>query len=134
MIRVAYQGGVPATRNIQMHANRLAQMSSYGKYGGYLLAGVEVAASCKQIADTGSRLEKNEIFVETIASVGTGWLAGGLALFLVSSPVGWGTAFLLAAGTVVASYTIGKTFRFAYTTYGNKVDLVNGVGVDQICQ
>lgn len=134
-IRIARQGGVPATRNIQMHASRLSQMASYGKYGGYVLTGVGVAASCKQIADADSRLEKNEIIVEALASTLTGVLGSyAITLFLISSPVGWGTALVLATGSVAASYGAGKIARHTYTTSGTKIDLVSGAGVDQICQ
>lgn len=134
-IRIARGGGVPATHNITQHANRLKRLASYGKYGGYALAGVGVAASCMQIADTDSRQEKNEIFVETIMSTGVG-LAGGaiVGIFLVSNPVGWGTALVLAAGTAAASYASGQLAREAYTTYGTKVDFVSGTGVDSVCR
>ena len=134
-IRIARQGGVPATRNIQMHASRLSRMASYGKYGGYVLAGVGVAASCKQIADADSRLEKNEIFVETLMSTGIGTIGGfAVGAFLVSNPIGWGTAIVLAAGSVATSYGVGKLARFGYTRSGAKVDFVSGLGIDQVCQ
>ena len=100
-------------------------MASYGKHGGYVLAGVGVAASCMQIADTDSRQEKNEIFVETVVSTGTSLLASGIiGIFLVSNPIGWGTALVLATGTAAASYASGKFARSAYTSRGSKVDFV----------
>ncbi len=134
-IRIARAGGVPATQNISQHANRLKQMASYGKHGGYVLAGVGVAASCMQIADTDSRQEKNEIFVETVVSTGTGLLAGGIiGIFLVSNPIGWGAALVLAAGSAAASYGAGKTAQYFYTASGTKVDLVSGFGVDSVCR
>lgn len=134
-IRIARGGGVPANQNIIQHANRLKKLASYGKYGGYLLTGVGVAASCMQIAGTDSRQEKNEIFVETVASTGVG-IVGGLAvgLFLVSNPVGWGTALVLAAGSAAVSYGAGRFFRGAYTIHGNEVDFVSGMGVDSVCR
>lgn len=88
-----------------------------------------------QIADTDSRQEKNEIFVETIASTSVGIAASwAVGLFLVSNPVGWGTAFVLATGTVAVSYTSGYLGKKAYTAYGNEVDLVSGLGVDSVCR
>lgn len=52
----------------------------------------------------------------------------------MSNPVGWGTALVLAAGTVTASYGLGKLAQHAYTSTGTKVDLVSGTGVSTICR
>ena len=100
-----------------------------------MLVGVGVTASCMQIGDTDSRQEKNEIFVETVTSTSVGLVAGyAVGLFLVSNPVGWGTALILAAGTAAVSYASGVGVREAYTAVGHKVDLVSGLGVDSICR
>lgn len=134
-IRIARGGGVPATQNIVRHADHLKRLASYGKYGGYVLTGVGVAASCMQIADTDSRQQKNEIFVETVASTSIGLLGGAaIGIFLVSNPVGWGTALVLAAGSAAVSYSSGRLARRAYTSYGKEVDFVSGVGVDSVCR
>lgn len=134
-IRIARGGGVPATQNITDHAARLKKLAAYGKHGGYVLTGVGVAASCMQIADTESRQEKNEIFVETVASTSVGLAAGAaVTLFLVSNPVGWGTALVLAAGSAVISYGSGKFVRKAYSLSGSEVDLVPGLRVDTVCR
>ena len=134
-IRIARGGGVPATQNITRHTDHLKRLASYGKYGGYVLTGVGVTASCMQIADTDSRQEKNEIFVETIASTSIGLAAGyAVTLFLISNPVGWGTALVLAAGSAAVSYSSGRLARRAYTTFGKEVDFVSGAGVDSICR
>lgn len=134
-IRIARGGGVPATHHITSNANRLRRLASYGKYGGYVLGGVGVAASCMQIGDTDDRQEKNEIFVETVASTAIGLGAGALVgIFLVSNPVGWGTALVLAAGTAAASYGTGKLARGAYTMRGREVDFVSGLGIDSRCR
>lgn len=134
-IRIARGGGIPATQNITRHADRLKRLASYGKHGGYVLTGVGVAASCMQIADTDSRQEKNEIFVETVASTSVGLAAGYVVtLFLISNPVGWGTALVLAAGSAAISYSSGRLARRAYTTFGKEVDFVSGAGVDSVCR
>lgn len=134
-IRIARGGGVPATQNIIRHADHLKRLSSYGKYGGYVLTGVGVAASCMQIADTDDRQKKNEIFVETVASTSVGLAAGfAVTLFLVSNPVGWGTALVIAAGSAAVSYGSGFLARTAYTTFGKEVDFVSGAGVDSVCR
>lgn len=134
-IRIARGGGVPATHNITSNANRLKQLASYGKYGGYVLGGVGVAASCVQIGDTDDRKEKNEIFVETVTSTVMAGLVGvAVGAFLVSNPVGWGAALVLAAGSAATSYATGLASRRAYTVWGDEVDFVSGMGVDSICR
>lgn len=134
-VRIARGGGVPATQNITRQADRLKRLATYGRNSGYLLGGVGVAASCMQIADTDSRQEKNEIFVETIASTSVGLIASAaVTLFLVSNPIGWGTAFVLATGTAAISYGAGRYARRSYTASGIEVDFVSGLGVDSVCR
>ena len=88
-----------------------------------------------QIANAADAQEKNEIFVETIMSTGVGVIAGAtIGLFLISNPIGWGTAIVLAVGSTAASYAAGKFTRFVYTQSGTKIDLVSGIGVNRICQ
>lgn len=134
-IRIARGGGVPATSYITKHSNHLKKVASYGKYGGYVLAGASVAAGCMQIADTDSRQEKNEIFVETVTGTTAGlFLSAAVTIFLVSNPVGWGTALVIGAGSAAAAYTAGKVTRKAYTVSGASVDFVSGMGVDKVCK
>lgn len=135
VVRIARHGGVPATHNIQARADNLTRLASYGRTGGFLLAGVGVAASCVQIANAEGRQEKNEIFVETVTSTTVGVVAGAMVgLFLISNPVGWGTALLLAAGSTAVGYGSGKLSRTAYTLSGARVDFVSGSGVDAVCR
>lgn len=88
-----------------------------------------------QIADTDSSQEKNEIFVETLfsttAGAGAGYFVG---VFLISNPVAWGTAIVLATGTAAFSYATGKLFRYSYDTMGLKIDFVSGLGIDGVCK
>src|SRR5690554_6371664 len=99
-IRIAKGCGVPATQHIMQNAYKLTKLASYGKYGRYILGGVVLAAGCVQIANEDNQQKKNEIFVETVTSTTVGVVGGALVgLFLVSNPVGWGTAFVLATGT-----------------------------------
>jgi hypothetical protein len=134
-IRIARGGGIPATYHITQNADKLKKLATYGRNGGYILAGASIAAGCIQIAEADSRQEKNEILVETIAGTTAGLLAGAaVGLFLVSNPIGWGVALTIAAGSAVASYGAGKASRYAYTISGSKVDLVSGMGVDRICK
>ena len=134
-IRIARCGAIPATQHIIQNADKLTKLASYGKYGGYFLGGLGVAASCVEIANTSDQQKKNEIFVETVASTTVGLVGGwAVGLFLVSNPVGWGMALVLATGTVATSYILGQGAQYVYTEYGNKIDLVSGAGVSSICQ
>ena len=69
-IRIARAGGVPATANIDKHADRLKNLGTMSKHGGIVLVGVGLTAACMQIANTPDTKEKNEIFVETITKIG----------------------------------------------------------------
>lgn len=134
-IRIARGGGVAATSHISKHSNHLKKVASYGKYGGYVLAGASVAAGCMQIADTDSQQEKNEILVETVVGTGAGLLVSSIVgVFLVSNPIGWGTALVIGAGSAALSFGIGKGARKAYTLSGHSVDFVSGMGVDKVCK
>lgn len=134
-IRIAKGGGIPATAHIKKHAARMNNLAKASKAGGIVLVGVGLTASCMQIANANSREEKNEIFVETVLSTSVGVVAGVIVgLFLISNPIGWGTALVLATGSTASSYGAGKLARFAYDKFGNKMDLVSGAGVDNICR
>ena len=134
-IRIARAGGIPATAQIKKHADRLRRLSKVAGIGGIALTGVGMTAACMQIANTLDQSEKNEIFVETVLSSMFG-LVGGYAatVFLVSNPVGWGTALVLAVGSTAVSYAAGKGARAAYGKYLNRIDFVTGTGVSSICR
>ena len=134
-VRIARAGGVPATFNISKHAERLNRVAALGKAGGFVLTGVGLTASCMQIANTQDREEKNEIFVETVASTSVGvGLGVAVGIFLVSNPIGWGAALVLATGSAAISYASGKSARYAYDRFGNQIDFVSGTGVETICR
>lgn len=134
-VRIARAGAVPATINIAKHAERLSRVAALGKAGGFVLVGVGLTASCMQIAQAQDKHEKNEIFVETIASTGIGLGLGvAVGIFLVSNPIGWGAALVLATGSAAISYASGKGARVAYDRFGNQVDFVSGTGVNSICR
>ena len=134
-IRIARSGGVPATAHISKHANRLKSVAAISKNSGIVLAGVGLTAACMQIANAADAQEKNEIFVETITSTTAGiGLGFAVGVFLVSNPIGWGSAIVLAVGSTALSYGAGKLTRLAYNKLGMQVDLVTGTGVSRICQ
>jgi len=135
VIRIARASGIPATAHITQHADRLKKLGAMSKHGGIVLAVVGASAACLQIASTTDTKEKNEIFVETITSTAVGAALGwGVGLFLISNPIGWGTAIVLAVGSVATSYGMGKGARLAYDTYGGEIDFVAGIGVDRLCK
>ena len=133
-LRIAQGGGIPATAHITAHAEKLKQFGRLSKAGGIALTGVGLTASCMQIAHTASREEKNEIFVETIASTIVGGASGVLVgAFLLSNPVGWGTAIILAVGSTVVGYGAGKVSREVYSIKMQRFDVVNSLRVDHLC-
>jgi len=134
-IRIARSGGVPATQHITRNVDKINRLASLAKGGGIVLVGVGVAASCMQIAKAKNSHEKNEIFVETIASTTTGIGVGAVVgLFLVSNPIGWGTAIVLAVGSAAVSYGVGKVARYSYDKSGSQIDFVSGSGIENICK
>ncbi len=134
-VRIARAGGVPTTAHISHYANKINALSRVSNVGGVVLVGVGLTASSMQIARISNRQEKNEIFVETIASTAVGVVTPFLVgVFLVSNPIGWGTALVLAVGGAAVGYGAGKIARYSYDRYGRKVDFVSGTGVEQICQ
>jgi len=129
-IRIARAGGIPATAHISQQADRLKHLD-----GGIILMGVGLTAACMEIASTTDSQEKNEIFVETITSTSVGLLAGRvIGVFLLSNPIGWGMAIVLAVGSVAVSYGLGVGAGILYDRFGKKIDLVEGTGIDRICQ
>jgi hypothetical protein len=130
-IRIARAGGVPYDANIQRQVGRLRGLAKAAGAGGIVLTGVGVAAGCLQIAGTTDQQKRNEIFVETVVS---GVIGIGLGFFIVSNPIGWGTALLLATGSAALSYTTGRAAAIGYTAYLEEVDLVSGVGLDRVCR
>ena len=96
--------------------------------------GVPLSLSCVQIANEENIKEKNEIFVETLASTAFGYGSSALiTLFLISNPVGWGSVVLLAAGSTAAGFISGKIFKNVYSANYGQIDLVGGIGVDKVC-
>lgn len=103
--------------------------------GGFVLLGVGATAACMQIAPSVDRRKKNEIFVETVGSTLTSVGAGiAVGAFLVSNPIGWGTALVLAAGSAVGALAGGKLGVGIYTRFFNRVDVVGNLGVDKVCR
>ncbi|MFN3417316.1 MAG: hypothetical protein ACK4ZD_13495 [Caldimonas sp.] len=134
-VRIARAGGVPYDHHIQQHSGRLRGLAKAAGVGGILLTGVGLTAACVQIAHTVDRNEKNQIFVETVSSTvfsGVGGLVVGL--YLVSNPVGWGTALVLAATLAGSSALVGEGFRALYDHREKQLDLVDSSGIEALCK
>src|SRR5690554_6759105 len=84
-IRIAKGGGIPATQHIMQNADKLTKLASYGKYGGYFLGGLGVAASCVEIANTSDQQKKNEIFCRNNSKHNSwiGWWLGCWCVFSI---------------------------------------------------
>ena len=133
-LRIAQGGAIPATAHITAHAEKLKQFGRLSKAGGIALTGVGLTASCMGVARTASREEKNKIFVEAIMSTLFGSVTCTLVgLYLISSPVGWGTAVVLAVGSTATGYGMGKVSKLIYSAKFNQADIVNGAGADKLC-
>ena len=99
-----------------------------------MLAGISGKIACDDIAEAESRGEKNEIFVEYAASTTTGVILGAaVATLLVTTPVGWGVALVLGAGTAAWSKLVGDGAGWFYDKGFKKYDLIGMTGVDKIC-
>ena len=122
------------TKSMTQHLTKLAKISNAASKGGVVLAGVGLASSCYQIAKSDTLTEKNEIAVKTIASTTTGVLVGAaISVFLVGTPIGWGV--ILVAGTVsaAASWGAGEVAGGIYKSQYSDVDLVNSLGINNVC-
>lgn len=134
-MRIARRGGVPYDLHLQQHLGHLRALSRLAGVGGIVLGGVGVTAACLQIAHAVDVREKNEIFVETVASAFMSTVLGvGIGLFVVSNPITWGTALVLATGSAFASYKLGQRARGVYDAHGQQIDFISGVGVDRLCR
>lgn len=134
-MRIARRGGVPYDHHMRQHLGHLRALSRLASAGGIVLGGVGVTAACLQIAHALDAREKNEIFVETVTSAFMSTVQGvGIGLFVVSNPIGWGTALVLAAGSAYASYKVGQWARGAYDLHGHHLDFVSPTGIERLCR
>lgn len=128
----------PISSHVAQHSAHLRRLAMRAKGGGVLLAGVGVTAACLEIGRTADRHQKNLIFVEELAStavgLGVGVLAGGLGLFLVSNPLGWGVAVALGAAGGYGAMVTGKLVSNLYDRNSNRVDLVAATKIDWLCR
>jgi len=124
-----------STITMQQHMKKLTTISKIASKGTIVLAGVGLAVSCAEIANTKDRLKKNEIAVETIGSTIAGGIGGVIVgVFLFSNPVGWTVILAIGAATAFTSIAAGKTLANVYKSTGlKKYDVVSELGIDKIC-
>jgi hypothetical protein len=134
-IRISRAKAIPANAKIAAQAERLNRLAKLSKHGGVMLMGAGLYLSCQQIKSAQTNMEKNDIFVETVAStiggVGFGVI---VSIALASTPVGWGVALILSAGSAAIGYDAGKITKWIYDTRENHVDFVDASGVGYLCK
>lgn len=125
------------TQVITHHSVKMDSIAKWASRGGVVLTGVNLALACHQISNTSDVNNKNEIFVETLGSVGAGLLYGAsiaIGLAVMATPIGWGAAILIGSGSVLAGIAGGKATAAAYDRFGNKIDLLSMSGAGRVCR
>ena len=85
---------------------------------------------------TEPRDRQNDILVESGGSLIGGLafgLGAGIGLALMATPVGWVGALVIGAGGALTGYAGGRGFKALYDLSGRRVDLVERLGVSQVC-
>ncbi len=122
------------TKSMTQHLNKLSKISNAASKGGVVLAGVGLAASCYQIAQSETLTEKNEIAVKTITSTGIGAIVGAVAsVMLIGTPVGWGIILVVGAATAATSWAAGEYAGSVYKSQFSDVDVVNSLRITSVC-
>ncbi|NJM31659.1 MAG: hypothetical protein HC848_00625 [Limnobacter sp.] len=132
-LRIARSKAIPATEHIARHANRFRQVSRLASRSSVILAGAGLAMACRDIGNTHSRLEQNEIMVESVISSLAGFGGGYLVLFLITGPIGVGAALVLSAAVSAGAWGTGVAIRNIYTTYGTHLDFAGSTGIRALC-
>ena len=133
-VRISHTKALPATVKIDNQLHRLGKMAKYAKHGGIILTAASVGMACHDIGHAQTRQEKNEIFVETFGStMASAGASIALGLYFIATPAGWVTALALGTAAAVGSYGAGKGLKSFYNKFGNKVDIVSGLGIDKLC-
>lgn len=132
-IRIRRTGAVRATDYVVQNADRLKTVAKWASRGGLLLTALSLYKATEEICATSDVQAQNETFVEAIGGVAGGAGAALLTAALVTTPVGWVAALGIGIASAVAGVVTGKTLRFGYDRFGNKVDLVGASGVRKLC-
>ena len=73
--------------------------------------------------------------METIGSL-IGGGVGSTTIFVITmfTPIGWGLAITLAAGSAATAYLAGIGAKTVYNKYGNSYDLTQHTSVNKLCR
>lgn len=132
-LRISKTKGRVPTKNITQQIGRMGKVAKYAAVGGGVLTAVNLGLACNSIANTDSKLEKNQIFVEGMGGLVGGTLATATLLFFIT-PVGWAAALVVGVGGAAGGFFSGKGLRTLYTTEFNNLDLTSMTRVDQLCK
>jgi len=124
-----------ATKSMTQHMDKLTKVSKIASRGGLVLTGVGLAASCYQISQAETQVEKNEIAVSTIAGTVAGTGVGIVAgIFLAATPIGWGIILAVGTASVLTGMATGEAAKYAYkNTKLGQVDIVDSLGINKVC-
>jgi len=124
-----------ATKSMTQHMDKLTKVSKVASRGGLVLTGVGLAASCYQISQADTQVEKNEIAVSTIAGTVAGTGVGIVAgIFLAATPIGWGIILAVGTASVLTGMATGEAAKYAYkNTKLGQVDIVDSLGINKVC-
>ncbi len=137
ILRISRKRGRHPTGNITRQITRMNNLSRMARTGGILLAIAGLGVACHDIAQSESKLQKNQILVESLGGLAGGaafGVATGITLFFIATPVGWVAALVIGIGSVVASYATGSGAKYLYDTKLRHVDLTKITGVSNLCR
>ncbi|MCH8499622.1 MAG: LysM peptidoglycan-binding domain-containing protein [Marinobacter sp.] len=136
VLRISRKKGTTPTANIEAQLKKMQNTARVAKGGGILLTGVSLSVACHQIANATTQREKNDILVEA----GGGLIGGAifsigasLALLMVPTPIGWVGGLVVAVGSALSGFAIGKASVAFYDHRGAKIDWADRTGIERIC-
>ncbi|MAM00513.1 MAG: hypothetical protein CL583_18895 [Alteromonadaceae bacterium] len=136
VLRISRTKGITPTEPIAKQVRQMKHAAQIAKAGGVALSVIGLGIACSEIADAGTRNEKNEILVEASGSVAAGVLYGvgaGVAIALVATPVGWIAALMIGIGGAATGYLGGAIAKGLYSASGTRIDFAEISGVDAVC-
>jgi len=132
-LRISRTKGRVPTKNITQQIGRMGKVAKYAAVGGAVLTAASLGIACGNIANTDSKLEKNQIFVESMGGLVGGALATATILFFLS-PAGWVAALVIGVGGAAGGFISGVGLRRLYTAEFNTFDLTSMTRVNQLCK
>lgn len=115
----------------QRQTSNLVKLGRVAKGGNVVLAANSLRIACSDIGQAPTSQEKNEIFVDATTSTAAGI---AVAVFLVATPVGWGTAIVLGVAGAAVSFGAGKGARALYRHKGQDLKIVETLQVTKLCK